>query len=118
MMRVALFALSSLCAGLFVAASAQAETYYDPSNVGSPTGVTVGSELYRTIGCPGKALLDPSCKEEQKPAPVVVVEPAPAPAPAPAPVVVVEPAPAPAPAPVQASAPEYVNPFAFCFIKH
>jgi OOP family OmpA-OmpF porin len=38
------------------------EGYYDPSNVGSPTGKTIGHELYRTIGCPGQGLLGSPCK--------------------------------------------------------
>lgn len=89
------------------------EAYYNPSNVGSPTGVTIGSELYRTIGCPGKALIDKSCKEEVKPAPVQAEAPAPVVVPEPAPVQQVE---APAPEPVQAqAAPAYFNPMAFCF---
>ncbi|NTV94559.1 MAG: hypothetical protein HGA75_03990, partial [Thiobacillus sp.] len=62
--------------------------YYDPSNVASPNKNTVGYELFRTIGCPGKQLLDPACKA---PAPAPVAAPAPAPAP------VAAPAPAPAP---------------------
>jgi OOP family OmpA-OmpF porin len=45
-----------------VTLSAQAEArYYDPSNMASPTGKTIGYELFRTIGCPGKQLLDPPC---------------------------------------------------------
>lgn len=44
------------------AVGAQAEErYYDPSNVASPTGKTIGYELFGTIGCPGKQLLDQSC---------------------------------------------------------
>ena len=51
-----------------------AETrYYDPSNVG---GNTTGYELYKTIGCPGRQLLDPPCKEDALPQPVA--KPAPA----------------------------------------
>lgn len=62
----------------FAATPALAEArYYDPSNVG---GNTTGYELYKTIGCPGRQLLDPPCKEDVKPAPVA--KPAPAPAPA------------------------------------
>jgi outer membrane protein OmpA-like peptidoglycan-associated protein len=41
--------------------------YYDPSNVASPSGKTIGYELYRTIGCPGEQLLGKPCpvpKEE------------------------------------------------------
>jgi OOP family OmpA-OmpF porin len=68
---------------------AQAEQpYYNPASPTSPTGFTTGYELFRTIGCPGKALLDRPC---DVPAPAPVVAPAPAPAP------VAEPAPAPEP---------------------
>ena len=35
--------------------------FYDPSNAASSTGKTSGYELYRTIGCPGKGLLDQPC---------------------------------------------------------
>jgi OmpA-OmpF porin, OOP family len=35
--------------------------FYDPSNVGSTAGKTTGYELYRTIGCPGRQLLDGPC---------------------------------------------------------
>lgn len=120
-MRVAHIALSSLFAGLMTVGIAHAESYYNPANEASSTGLTAGYDLYRTIGCPGQGLFDTDCKAETKPAPVVVVEPAPAPAPvvvvAPAPVVVT--APAPAPAPVQAKAPEYVHPMvSFCLSKH
>lgn len=42
--------------------SAQAEErFYDPSNVASPTGKTIGYELFRTIGCPGEQLLGKPC---------------------------------------------------------
>jgi outer membrane protein OmpA-like peptidoglycan-associated protein len=54
------------------------EGFYDPSNVGSPTGKTTGYELYKTIGCPGQALLGTPCKA---PAPAAAPVPAPAPAP-------------------------------------
>jgi hypothetical protein len=85
-LSIALFAIG--CGGL--AASALAESrYYDPSNVG---GNTSGFELYKTIGCPGKGLLDPGCAEPPAvakpappPAPVVEVAPLPPPPPAPAP---------------------------------
>jgi outer membrane protein OmpA-like peptidoglycan-associated protein len=48
------------------ATSAQAAEgkYYDPANVASPQGNTVGYELYRTIGCPGKQLLDAGCPDQ------------------------------------------------------
>jgi len=46
------------------AVSAQAANghFYDPSNLASPTGKTIGYSLYRTIGCPGRALLGIPCE--------------------------------------------------------
>ena len=35
--------------------------FYDPRNAASPTGYTIGHELFRTIGCPGRQLLDTPC---------------------------------------------------------
>lgn len=77
-LNAALFAVGFGC----FAAPAAAETrFYDPSNVG---GKTTAYELYKTIGCPGRQLLDPPCKEDAqpapKPAPVVKAAPAPKPA--------------------------------------
>lgn len=59
------------CSGLVTPALAETR-YYDPSNLapGSAEGKTTGYELFKTIGCPGRQLLDPACKEEAKPAPV------------------------------------------------
>jgi len=37
--------------------------FYDPSNAASPTGKTIGFELYRTIGCPARELLGIPCPE-------------------------------------------------------
>jgi outer membrane protein OmpA-like peptidoglycan-associated protein len=86
-----------------VTAHAAEGVFYDPSNAASPTGKTIGYELYRTIGCPGRPLLDTPCPV---PAPPAVVAAAPEPAPAPAPAYVAPPAPAPAyVAPVAAPAP-------------
>lgn len=80
--------------------------FYDPSNAASPTGKTTGYELFRTIGCPGRGLLDTPCPVPPEPAPPPVVEsPAPAPAPKPEPAALApaaEPAPTPAPAPAPA----------------
>ncbi len=88
----------------FVTAHAAEGVFYDPSNAASPTGKTIGYELYRTIGCPGRPLLDTPCPVPAPPVPVAA-----APEPAPAPVYVAPPAPAPAyvapPAPVAAPAP-------------
>jgi outer membrane protein OmpA-like peptidoglycan-associated protein len=101
-MRTTPFLFSILGATLIsvgaISAHAAEGTYYDPSNAASSDGKTNGYELYRTIGCPGKQLLDAPCKVPA-PAQVAAAEPAPAyvaPAPAPA---YVAPAPAPAPAP-------------------
>jgi hypothetical protein len=92
-MRLSLHALSIalLAAGCgSFATQAMAETYYDPTNTakGNTAGKTSGYELYKTIGCPGRQLLDPPCKEDQPaptPKPAPVAKPAPAPVPAPAP---------------------------------
>ena len=98
-MRTSPFLFSILAATLISAGAVTAQAaegvFYDPSNAASPTGKTVGHELFLTIGCPGRQLLDKPC-----PAPVVAAaEPAPAP-------VVAAPEPAPAAlAPVAAVAP-------------
>jgi len=53
--------------------------FYNPSNAASSTGYTTDYELNRTIGCPGRTLLDKPCPV---PAPVVAApEPVPAPVP-------------------------------------
>lgn len=104
-MRIAILtalSVAMMSAGVTVAQADDMQPYYNPSNPASPTGFTTGYELYRTIGCPGKQLLDKPCDvpaPAAAPAPVAAPEPAPAPAPAPAPVAAPEPAPAPAPAP-------------------
>lgn len=60
---------SLLSAGLIPAHAASGEDkpgmFYDPSNPASPTGKTIGHELFRTIGCPGRQLMDASCPAEQ-----------------------------------------------------
>jgi outer membrane protein OmpA-like peptidoglycan-associated protein len=57
-----LFAALSLTA---VAAVHAADTkYYDPSNVASPKGKTLGYELFTTIGCPGRQLLEGGCPDQ------------------------------------------------------
>lgn len=66
-----------LCAALIsigfsAGVSAADGKYYDPSNEASPTGKTIGYELFRTIGCPGKQLTDQPC-----PVPVEAATPAP-----------------------------------------
>ena len=49
-----------MSAGVLTAHAATG-VYYDPSNAASPTGKTVGHELFGTVGCPGKGLLDAPC---------------------------------------------------------
>jgi len=51
---------SLMAAGCLGAQAAEA-VFYDPSNAASKSGKTVGFELYGTIGCPGKGLLDAPC---------------------------------------------------------
>ncbi|MDD5367339.1 MAG: OmpA family protein [Gallionellaceae bacterium] len=68
-----LLSVTLFAAGIVSAQAADAP-YYNPENAASPSKFTTGYELFRTIGCPGKQLLDPACKA-----------PAAAPAPAPAP---------------------------------
>jgi len=63
-------AMASLMSAGFVSAhAAQGDSkqgvFYDPSNPASPTGKTTGYELYRTIGCPGRQLLDKECPPEK-----------------------------------------------------
>lgn len=114
-MRTTRYLLSASVAALMsagvVSAHAAEGVFYDPSNAASSSGKTTGFELYRTIGCPGKGLLDAPCQVPKEadtdgdgivdskdkcptvyaktadgcPAPEPVAEPAPAPAPALAP---------------------------------
>lgn len=64
-MRIPSLLVPTLCASVlaFAAVHAQAATgdFYDPSNAASKTGKTIGYELYGTIGCPGRGLLDAPC---------------------------------------------------------
>ena len=76
-MRTSRNVLSALGAALIAAGTlpAQAaEPYYNPANAASSSGKTTGYELFKTIGCPGKGILEAPCKE-----PVEAAKPAPAP---------------------------------------
>jgi outer membrane protein OmpA-like peptidoglycan-associated protein len=101
--RIASSIYGALGALLFTAGAsalhAAEAPYYNPSNAASPSGMTTGHELYKTIGCPGRALLDPPCGEELAIKPIAIAKPVPAPVAAP---VVVAPVAAPVPAPVVA----------------
>lgn len=64
---------TALTAGLLAVAAptrAASGLFYDPRNAASPTGMTIGYELFRTIGCPGRELLGRPCE-----VPVAVVPP-------------------------------------------
>ncbi|MFA5080971.1 MAG: hypothetical protein WC474_00325 [Hydrogenophilaceae bacterium] len=83
--------LTCLSTALLSIGAAQAESigepYYNPANQASETGNTTGSNLYKTIGCPGRGLLDPACQEDAPALPIATVAaPVPAPEPAQAPV--------------------------------
>lgn len=79
-LNVALFAIGIGS----IAGTALAEArFYDPSNEAAASGYTTGYQLNSTIGCPGRQLLDPPCKQDIKPAVVAVPEPKAAPAPVP-----------------------------------
>lgn len=53
-------AVALIAAGA-VSAQAADGRFYDPSNAASPTGMTIGYTLYRTIGCPARELLGIPC---------------------------------------------------------
>lgn len=57
---------SLISAGVMTAHAAEG-VFYDPTNKASSTGKTVGHELYGTIGCPGRALLDAPCPMPKDP---------------------------------------------------
>jgi len=59
-------------------ATAHASPYYNPANPASDSGFTNAHELYLTIGCPGRGLLDAPCAAPPPPA-----KPRPLPAPEP-----------------------------------
>ncbi|MHB1052786.1 MAG: OmpA family protein [Thiobacillus sp.] len=64
-MRTTPLLLSILTATLISAGAVSAQAaegkFYDPSNAASPTGKTIGHELFRTIGCPGQQLFGTPC---------------------------------------------------------
>lgn len=109
-MRITLSIFGALGAVLFAAGTANLQAagtpYYNPSNAASPTGMTIGHELFKTIGCPGRGLLDRPCADEVaiQPTPVAVPVPVPVAVPVavPVPVPVAEPVPVPVAAPVVA----------------
>jgi OOP family OmpA-OmpF porin len=91
--------LSSLSIALLTSGLVQAQAaetpYYNPSNAASSNGMTIGYELFKTIGCPGRGILEAPCA-----GPIAAKPAAPAPTPAPAAEPAPKAAPAMAPAPV------------------
>jgi outer membrane protein OmpA-like peptidoglycan-associated protein len=65
-------AAALLAAGVMSAQAAEAP-YYNPANSASNTGKTVGYELFMTIGCPGRGILEAPCSKAPVPAPAPVV---------------------------------------------
>jgi outer membrane protein OmpA-like peptidoglycan-associated protein len=74
-MRKTVFVMSALGAALLATMNVQAADapYYNPANSASSSGMTSGYELYKTIGCPGRGILEAPCAGpvEAKAAPVV-----------------------------------------------
>lgn len=64
-MRTIRYLINLLSAALLTASALAAHAadgrFYDPRNAASPTGYTIGYELFRTIGCPGRGLFDAPC---------------------------------------------------------
>ena len=67
------FTIALISAGIMQAQATEAP-YYNPANVASPSGQTSGYELYRTIGCPGRGILDAPCQGPVEPAPTPVIK--------------------------------------------
>jgi outer membrane protein OmpA-like peptidoglycan-associated protein len=63
--------IAMLSTGVMTAHAAEAP-YYNPSNTASQSGKTIGYELFRTIGCPGRGILEAPCAVPPAPAPVQV----------------------------------------------
>lgn len=75
-MRLPNFVLSTLGMALLAAMNVQAaEPYYNPANAASNTGKTIGYELFKTIGCPGRGILDKPCDVSVPAKPAAVVPP-------------------------------------------
>ena len=64
-MRIGTTLLTSVTLALLgcgaLSAQAAETPYYNPSNIASPSGKTIGYELFKSIGCPGRGILDTPC---------------------------------------------------------
>jgi OmpA-OmpF porin, OOP family len=79
-MRTTTTVLSTLGAALIsvgIMHAQAAEPYYNPANAASSTGKTLGYELFKTIGCPGRGILETPCKEPVEAKPVAAAAPKP-----------------------------------------
>jgi outer membrane protein OmpA-like peptidoglycan-associated protein len=63
MFRVAQVALGTLLAAGALSAQAAEAPYYNPANTASKDGYTSDYKLFKTIGCPGKGILEVPCKD-------------------------------------------------------
>ena len=85
-MRIKSLVLSSLSLALISSGmlhSHAADTpYYNPANSASSSGLTVGYELFKTIGCPGRGILEAPCAGPVTPQAAAPAAAAPAAAPA------------------------------------
>ncbi len=81
-MRMPVSVLSALSLALLATANVQAAEapYYNPANPASASGMTSGYELYKTIGCPGRGILDTPCAGPAEPKAAAIVKPAEKPA--------------------------------------
>jgi OOP family OmpA-OmpF porin len=93
--------VATLFSAGIVTAQAANGLFYDPSNAASPTGKTIGYELYRTIGCPARELLGIPCPKPKAMSAAVTVPPVAPLASTPIAIVAAEPASAAVSIPVQ-----------------
>ncbi|HRH82416.1 MAG TPA: OmpA family protein [Thiobacillaceae bacterium] len=68
---------AALLAALVLPVQAAESPYYNPANPASNTGFTTAYELNKTIGCPGRGILEAPCKEPQAAAKPAAAAPAP-----------------------------------------
>jgi OOP family OmpA-OmpF porin len=79
-MRIKSSVLSSLSLALISSGMLHAHAadapYYNPTNAASSSGLTVGYELFKTIGCPGRGILEAPCAGPVVAQPVAPAAPA------------------------------------------
>lgn len=75
-LNIALLAIG--CSGIASVGVAQTR-FYDPSNAAAADGKTNSYQLYKTIGCPGRGILDKPCETDMPQLAPIAKAPAPAP---------------------------------------